>query len=196
MGQYWMPLLREAKNKGYKDTAFHAHYFHNGLKLTEHSWVGNGLVNEVWFQLIDRPQRVYWFGDYTEPGDAKLTARQVTKFKKIWYGDKFYTIPFGSPAANEDIMLLYPILANHTKKEYIDIRHLRDKIEDIFEYTACPLPLLTATSNDKGSGDYHEGSPGYEDVGIWAGDELEVLKYISEIEGYTERKTNFKNGLK
>lgn len=194
MGQYWMPLLREAKNKEYKDTAFNAHHFGNGAKLMEHSYVGNNFVNEVWSQLIDRPQKVYWFGDYTEPGDAKLTARQVAKFKRMLYKDKnkFYTIPFGSPAANDDIMLHYPILVNHTKKEYIDIRHLRDRLEDLFDYTVCPLPLLTATSNDRGCGDYYEGHPGYEDVGIWAGDLIEVLKDTSGIEGYTERKTIFK----
>lgn len=196
MGQYYMPLLRKPRGKRYVDTVFYAHQFDNGLKLIEHSYVGNNFVNEVWMQLIDTPSRVYWFGDYTRKGDAGLSAYYVKKYKRIFVNKNtdFYTVPFGSPNAPEDIQVLYPILVNHTKKEYVDIRSLRP-VEKLFDYTPCPLPLLTATSNGRGSGDYDESQPGYEDIGIWSGDLLEVRKSALGLTDYAYRVIKFKSGL-
>ena len=44
MGQYYMPLLI---GKDKKILRFYSHHYNNGLKLMEHSWVGNNFVNAV-----------------------------------------------------------------------------------------------------------------------------------------------------
>lgn len=194
MGQYYMPLLRKAiGNKKYKDTAFDAHAFGNGLKLMEHSYVGNNFVNEIWYQLIGNPCRVYWVGDYTEPGDARLSKKTVAKFKRIWRGNKgYYTIPFGSPELPRDVQTEWPYLINHTKKEYVNVLNL-GTMEQLYNYTLSPLPLLTATSNGRGSGDYPDEFPGIEDVGSWAGDVLETTGNEDMFRGYTEKKIVFRS---
>lgn len=43
-----------------------AHNFDNGLKLMEHSWVGNRFVNAVMYEMVDNPVRLAWVGDYSD----------------------------------------------------------------------------------------------------------------------------------
>ena len=62
MGQYYKPINIDNKQWLY------SHDFDNGLKLMEHSWIGNNFVGAVmnlmlkggeWFK-----KRIIWSGDY------------------------------------------------------------------------------------------------------------------------------------
>lgn len=44
----------------------------------------------------------------------------------------------------------YPIIVNHDKKEYVDIRDCRSNDD----WTVHPLPILTSSGNGRGGGDY------------------------------------------
>lgn len=196
MGQYYIPVLRrKTSNRHYKDTLFDAHKFDNGLKLMEHSYIGNNFVNEVYFHLLHNPAKVYWLGDYSASGDAKLNIRTIKKLKTLFYDHKSFIVPFGSPELGQDFCIKFPYILNHTKKEYIDVREMRSSMDKIFDYTIHPLPLLTATSNGRGAGDYPESYPDYENIGAWAGDELEVTDNSAETEGYTRKIVNFISGI-
>ena len=74
MGQYYMPILRDEAGNF---CAFYSHTYGNGLKLMEHSYIGNNFVNAVCNQIYKKPHNVCWFGDYR--GD----------FDKVgeWWGD-------------------------------------------------------------------------------------------------------------
>lgn len=87
-------------------------------------------------------------------------------------------------------------IINHTKKEYVDIKHL--KCENP-EYWGCkdrfihPLPLLTCEGCGRGLGDYHqsEDHPSYKYVGAWARDVIGVSSMKADVEGFTEIKPDF-----
>ena len=188
MGQYYMPTLID--NKG-DITTLYSHEYDNGLKLMEHSWMGNNFVNAVITQLWKNPQKVAWIGDYSnefyEEGDAYEKKIDHDEFEKI----------YNAVWSERDECKIHPdeeeiikrdghddignrcYLVNHTTRQYIDLA-------DYFEasmYKAkwmnkvmCvhPLPLLTACGNDRGGGDFHSEGVGYDLVGIWAFDVLEL----------------------
>ena len=45
MGQYFKPVIIDKKDSKKVVASLHAHDFFNGLKLMEHSYVGNNFVN-------------------------------------------------------------------------------------------------------------------------------------------------------
>ena len=52
MGQYYHPtMIDEAGNI----TWVYTHDYHNGLKLMEHSYIGNSVMNAVFGQIKDHP---------------------------------------------------------------------------------------------------------------------------------------------
>lgn len=61
-------------------------------------------------------------------------------------------------------------------------------------YCVNPLPLLTACGNGRGGGDFHNSpnTVGYENVGIWAFDILELSKQRPD--GYAEVHYTFIEG--
>ena len=61
-----MPLLIGSDKKILR---FYSHNYNNGLKLMEHSWVGNNFVNAVLSHIKDNPMRVAWVGDYSDSVD-------------------------------------------------------------------------------------------------------------------------------
>ena len=61
MGQYYKPIL--IAEDGHVCTAC-SHDFDNGLKLMEHSWIGNNFVNVILAQIRSNPKRIVWMGDY------------------------------------------------------------------------------------------------------------------------------------
>ena len=70
MGQYYIPLLI---NDGGAISTLLSHEFGEGLKLREHSWIGNHFVNAVLCLLDNTPQRLAWIGDYSN--DSPLCRR-------------------------------------------------------------------------------------------------------------------------
>ena len=185
MGQYYIPCLLK---KGYKTNkkpvvgALYSHHFNNGLKLMEHSYVGNEFVKAVTYMLFGNEKHPFvWCGDYA---DAINNDRNMYQCACEDEFDTKYTEKFlkENPKWFENEDLKYII--NHSKKQYVVVD---DYIEDVWQIH--PLPLLTADGNGRGGGDYR--SENDEDkVGIWAYDIIECNDDAPE--DYERIYVNFK----
>lgn len=68
MGQYFVPVVISDRENPKINMHFYSHVYGSGLKLMEHSYVGNGFVQAVELVLaLDGAQRVVWAGDYADP---------------------------------------------------------------------------------------------------------------------------------
>ena len=86
MGQYYRPTII---NKNGIET-FYAHNYQNGLKLMEHSWIGNFLVQAVVTRLLNNPSMVFWWGDYAETSDiSKESAGRALFDYRVSIDNKF-----------------------------------------------------------------------------------------------------------
>jgi len=179
MGQYYNPINIESMEWLY------SHDYGDGLKLMEHSYIGNKFVGAV-MKLLTKGNKWYkkpivWCGDYAEEKYYEKCKDDKNIFAESLSEDEQKTA----------------ILVNHTKKEYIYFYPYRDekkkrvvdKIEgNEEEWVINPLPLLTALGNGQGGGDYR--GINIDKVGIWAKDILSVEFEIPE--GYKEFKVEFK----
>ena len=160
MGQYYKPTILNKKNTGIK-AWWYSWDYDNGLKLMEHSYMGNSLCNAVEHYLMRNPQRLVWAGDYAdnEKGmDTNIFMLSDDKEKrKITDGDTS-AIPSGY------------FVVNHTHREY----YRRDAIEPFEkDWIINPLPILTCEGNGRGGGDYHCRTDA-DFVGTWARCTIEV----------------------
>ena len=168
MGQYYTPIIKR------KDGTFETYYTHdydNGLKLMEHSYVGNGFVDTVAKQLYNNPGRLAWIGDYAE-NDDYFNGDDLAVFIKESQEEARELKHRKKPPIAIDFMEDKYVI-NLTKNEYVDMaRYVEEApIDRWVEAPINPLPLLTAVGNGRGGGDY-----GGEDsmVGYWAGDEIVI----------------------
>ena len=77
----------------------------------------------------------------------------------------------------------FTFLVNHTTKEYVN----KSKCINIEGWVVHPLPLLTASGNGRGGGDYRDSDDMM--VGAWAGHNISVEK--EKPEGYKETYVSF-----
>lgn len=192
MGQYYVPLIIR-ENDLFKGGF--AHDFGNGLKLLEHSYIGNNFVNAITHELLDNPGRLAWIGDYAA---------------KCWYPDledKRFSNDF---ICSQDMFNLFFTIAwkivSDTDKDltqhriteevdFIDKDHLDYYIVNLTwgiyfsvkeYYELCesksiygvvhPLPLLCACGNGYGGGDYYTKGINADKVGSWAFDEIVITQ--------------------
>ena len=164
MGQYYNPvLLKETEDK--PRTWFYAWDFSNGLKLMEHSYLSNNFVGTVCNQLVNKAQRVVWAGDYAD--EEKGTEGQGYEGQ----GLNIYSLCENVPKSRARISYdnkKYPIIINHTTKEFVDTSKIKP---DADGWEIHPLPLLTVEGNGRGGGDYN-GADDY--VGLWARHLIEI----------------------
>lgn len=187
MGQYYKPLL--IADDGTMQTAY-SHDYDNGLKLMEHSWIGNNFVNAVIQNIDGKPQRLAWLGDYADGvvddscnfGDGFIT--QKTEFQKIynsvWGNDPEDDLDVKSIDRNTPEYVLSNenadcFVVNLTKGCYIDMEKYvaenkwKDSLDTYF-WCINPIPLLTSVGNGQGGGDYRGAHE--DDVGSWAFDRI------------------------
>lgn len=191
MGQYYKPVL--IAQDGSMATLYSWDY-DNGMKLMEHSWIGNDLVNAVQSLIINCPKQVAWMGDYADSKDGSPYEKQVESHM-TW--DEFMEI-YRKAVDSDECRVEPPVmcfglrsagwfLVNHTKRVYIDLtQYVRNNayfeewrdVDGFHRQTTCvhPLPLLTACGNNRGGGDYHANHPGIESVGTWAFDLIELTQ--------------------
>ena len=158
MGQYYYPIILSADGKIVVWMC--AHNYRNGLKLTEHSYLGNNFVSTFEYGLSpDGPHhksRVVWAGDYADadPDQDKNLYRMCDEYNMINPQEKDTTI--------------YRYIINHSKKQFVDKMACKAE-EERMKYH--PLPLLTCEGNGRGGGDYRGDSPL---IGSWARDVISV----------------------
>lgn len=185
MGQYYYPTIIRRKGKRNYSEQFYSHsYDHNGLKLMEHSYVGNYFTETVLGQLYNKPGRLAWMGDYHEKGDIenveldKLFRRHYKTFKDESEKGKHYNHPEMLTQRKGRFIL------NHDKKVFIDMgKYEEEATKDEWGCMVHPLPILTAVGNGRGGGDFWNEEQ-YDSVGIWAGDLIETQD--AKPNGYTD----------
>jgi len=154
MGQYYYPLILGADGKVL--VWMSAHAYNNGLKLMEHSYIGNNFVSTFEYGLtpagIYHKSRVVWAGDYAdnEPDQPHNLYRLCNDYNQV------------NPSKQDTTK--YKFVVNHTKQLFVDKSKIVGK-------KIHPLPLLTAEGNGRGGGDYHGDSPL---IGSWARDVISV----------------------
>lgn len=154
----------------------------SGLKLMEHSWLGNDFVNGVLESIWDNPSKVAWVGDYADQPsdfDDRYTERV---YASVW-GDGVTELPFGSVPTEHAT----GFLANLDRGVFVDIeRYAKESAFspswDSGVWVTHPLPLLTCIGNGRGGGDYWGTC--MDMVGSWAMDELVFTE--DEPEGLAE----------
>ena len=158
MGQYYYPIILSADGKIVVWMC--AHNYRNGLKLTEHSYLGNNFVSTFEYGLSpDGPHhksRVVWAGDYADadPNQENNLYRMCDEYNMINPQEKDTTI--------------YRYIINHSKKQFVDKMACKAEEEGMKYH---PLPLLTCEGNGRGGGDYRGDSPL---IGSWARDVISV----------------------
>jgi hypothetical protein len=178
MGQYYIPMILGVKDvKEFIRLWLDAHMYGNGLKLTEHSYIGNEFVSAFEYQISeDGPfykSRVVWAGDYAD----KEPESDVNLYSMASGDEYSETSKMQTPKSR--ITSCYRYIVNHTKKQYVDKEALKSDFH--------PLPLLTCEGNGAGGGDYRRHNE--ELCGTWARDVVSVNRTMPE--GYTELQCEF-----
>ena len=201
MGQYYYPIVMNREG-GTVIGSFYSHsYDHNGLKLMEHSYLGNGFVNAVLAKAMAAKEfTLAWIGDYSDiDEDIRMSGRYSgdgRDYERIFLRAK--------RAADNGVRRIEPddpevlefqdkvsdiVVYDLIRKEKISLRRykaaqIRNRIklnispwgEGPETLIIHPIPLLTAIGNGKGGGDYaDEGSACMEWVSLWALHPLMIL---------------------
>ena len=178
MGQYYKPVSVEKREHVY------SHSYNNGLKLMEHSLIGNDFVGVVEDLIAEggawHGDKIAWAGDYAdEEKNRKSNLYELCK-KQI------------RPRVSKN---KYRYVINMDTKEFVDTKKI--PLSDVYTeengkewpYTIHPLPLLTCEGNGRGGGDFRK-----EDdlVGSWARNRVTVS--TRKPKGYTEIEFNLFEG--
>lgn len=164
MGQYYKPAIL-GKNKKTVQKWVYSHEYNNGLKLMEHSWLGNDFVLAFESLIYNNPQHVVWAGDYA----SNCKGRKSNIYDRCKDSNE------AKPTANLKADNVRFII-NHTKKQFVDtfntLKSTANWIGDE-DYRIHPLPLLTCEGNGGGGGDFF-GDDNHRIVGSWARDLISV----------------------
>jgi hypothetical protein len=192
MGQYYKPVfLKSSKPKAAEDIKgwFYSHSHKTkwtrddgkvivsgeGLKLMEHSYIGNSLVSHVERHLAKEPQRVVWAGDYADTIPGATFSWEGDGGEKNVEDANVYALcedekEIKPKGIVRSIGKKYRYIVNLDKKEYVD----KSKCPEIPSWPEAkihPLPLLTCEGNGRGGGDYRAKHPM---VGSWAKDTIAI----------------------
>lgn len=172
MGQYYTPINADKKEYLY------SHDYDNGLKLMEHSYIGNNFVGAIESLLLPTgawyKNRIVWAGDYADSEQSTIneetpngeTLQTIVERE----GTKLTPAYTPRPAA-------FRYLCNHTAKQYVDMGALTAHAKDP-RWIIHPLPLLTCEGNGRGGGDY--GGDNILAVGSWARNSISIEDHIPE----------------
>ena len=146
MGQYYKPICLD---NGLQEQWIYSHEYGNGLKLMEHSYIGNNFVGMVERLLSNgnmwHMKPLVWAGDYADTDKFQLhnLYEQCDEYNQ-----------FKNKKELKPLNVRYII--NHTKKEFVD----KNKVpKDKDGWRVHPLPLLTCEGNGRGGGDYWVDNP-------------------------------------
>lgn len=188
MGQYYYPMIKTKKEL----KQFNPHNYMSGLKLMEHSYIGDYLVQAVLTSLLEEPGRICWRGDYADEEDFEKVESDIVKQMMLnafnWFSlaeddpnNEFFRYTYSSRNEKVDEMFI----VNHSKKEYINLKMYKKLApKDEYNFQIHPLPLLTAAGNGKGGGDYYGNDRNL--VGYWCCDEIAIMESVDHLEGYKD----------
>ena len=186
MGQYYKPLILTDEKK--IERSFRGRDFNNGLKLMEHSYFDNTLMNAVENHLISYPSRLVWAGDYSDK-DFDGKGNNAYTAESILFRDEKKPIRVKPDMDNTKDLPKNLFVVNNTKKEY----YSRDKMKELnsdgdkeWPLSINPLSLLTMQTDNSGGGDYY-GEENRDLLGRWAEDEIEITIVPPET-GYPDYK--------
>lgn len=173
MGQYYKPVNIDTYE------GIYSWDYGCGLKLMEHSWLKNPMVNIVMDLISIQGRwgkcRLVWAGDYMDKGKF-LPKDADMKLNLYEYHHNIEKInPIDGP--------MYKCIVNHDKKLYVDLTNLKS----VNGWAIHPLPLLTCSGNGRGGGDY-DGTY-MKLVGSWAGNRVSSAYDIPD--GFKKLKVNF-----
>ena len=199
MGQYYKFMNIDKKQNCQRNW--------HGIKLMEHSYVGNHYCDDILRLLSNewKGDRVIHAGDYAEPNDETTTQNIVEKLiKELDVKSSLYhwcdMLDEVKPTSKDEIRYVY----NLDKKEYVDLFkqptqwcHYSDEI-GIGPVKINSFALLTGCGNGLGGGDYFFVN--HQSVGSWAGDRFvsskepleEYKKFKCRDEIYNELKDSYK----
>ena len=178
MGQYYKPVSVEKREHVY------SHDFGNGLKLMEHSWIGNNFVGVVEDLIAEggawHGDKIVWAGDYAD--------NEKNRKSNLWDLCKTQLNPVETKNK-------YRYVVNMDTMEYVDTKKI--PLSDVYvdekgkewPYTIHPLPILTCEGNGRGGGDFHKDDPL---VGAWARNRVTVSK--TKPKNHTEIEFNVFEG--
>ena len=162
-----------------------------GLKLMEHSYIGNSVTDLANYLLSPEgpwhQSRIVWAGDYMDDGlyldqikdldhYLSLVEKDYEEYSTEYNREEvsLYSVAEHFQQAEEPwsevldrIATSYPYFLNHTKKEYVDLQTIR---QDRYGYRIHPLPILTSSGNGRGGGDFWGLPQNDALVGHWVGD--------------------------
>ena len=155
----------------------------SGLKLMEHSWIGNDFCNGVLEAIWDKPARVAWVGDYADDEYDFDEYYTEAVYEAVWGEKNAPELPFDKvPSIHKS-----GFLVNHDKGQYVDLaRYAKVSAfsptwDEDGVWVTHPLPLLTAIGNGRGGGDYQGINMNM--VGSWS---MDMLSFTEEIRGYMD----------
>lgn len=205
MGQYYKPINLDKKQYVY------SHDFGSGLKLMEHSWVGNGFVNVIESLIAEggawHGDRIVWAGDYAdvEKGEKKMSYKDSRTGETKHYEPNLFDLI--DDDVNPEMKLIpgptqknYRYVINLDTKEFVDTKKV--PLSDVYTdedgkewpFQMHPLPILTCEGNGRGGGDFHKGD---DLVGKWARQRVTVSDRLPAAhEGYKEIIFNLFEGDK
>jgi len=155
MGQYYNPTNIDKMQNVY------SHDYDEGLKLMEHSYIGNDFVKIVEYLLSKGKDwyknRFVWAGDYA---DSEPGLTEDDENHNIYGQGKPINPSLPNPVPD------FRYIVNESKEIFVD----KDKIQPISKndkYKIHPLPLFTCEGNGRGGGDFRGDD---NRVGTWARD--------------------------
>ena len=170
MGQYYKPIVLKENWKEEKhpvQASLLSFNFDNGLKLMEHSYIGNNFVQAAMrmIEINDKGNGVpfVWCGDYADPVDTKVYPYVENDDKKTGcdlYNEAYHFIGDGGKTQQYDELLdqvedanehEYKYAINHTKKQIVYFPMFKEGMLII-----NPLPILCSYGNGRGLGDYND----------------------------------------
>jgi hypothetical protein len=199
MGQYYLIIFLDSSSN---IQAFVNIAYPCGMKLTEHAYLNNHLMNAIEFLLSPsgpfHKHNIVWAGDYADseplpPSTAILSESQTeNNFFQNYNQKNLFKLAsdqpekeyvFQTPTIPEHTLahtkkINYTYIVNHTKKLYANILKISKNLE------LHPLALLTAEGNGRGGGDYY--GINHELCGCWARDSIS-MENIEPSSDYIEK---------
>lgn len=168
MGQYFAAVVENEKGKKV--------FWPDGLKMVEHAYVEDQIARAVTWELRT-PSCVAWVGDYAEPDDKLWSF-----WKAAWANAEGAEASLEAEPEDYDSFEDHKFVVDYDKEEYFDISEYMSKCggQSWSGLTFFPIALMTAVGNGRGGGDYEPDNFSEKFVGIWAGDQIQVVDELPE----------------